>query len=810
MRTLWQDLRYGARVLRKSPGFTAVAVAALALGIGANTAIFSVVDNVLLRPLGYAEPSRLVALWEEGKTRGFRGQTELAPANYFDLREQARAFERVAAFSPHSLNLTGAGEPERLEGQRVSADLFPLLGVRPARGRWFLPEEDAFGADRAVVFSHSLWVRRFGADPALVGRTVALDGVPHTVVGVMPPHFHFPGREEFWVPMAMHPEEAAGRGDHYLRAVGRLREGVSSEAAGDEVRAFAERLARQYPETNGGLGMVVVPLHEEFVGGARPALLILLGAVGLVLLIACANVANLLLARAAARRREVAVRAALGAGRLRLVRQMLTESLLLATLGGAAGLLLAVWSVDLLSALVPPEVAAAGRQPLDARVLLFTLAVSLVTGVVFGLAPALQSSNPRLSEALKEAGRYTGSGAGRGRARGALVVCEVAVALMLVVGAGLLLKGFWRLRAVEPGFRAEGVLTMKVILPAAKYAKPEQRRAFYDETLRRVAALPGVESAAMISFLPLTFRGMYFTFTAEGRPPATAAERPNAVYRVVSPDYFRAMGVPVLRGRAFAASDTAEAPAVMVVSRAMAERHWPGEDPIGRRLKVGPPDSRNPWATVVGVVGDVRHGALSNELEPEMYAPYAQETRGFTAPRDLVVRTSAGDPLSLAAAVREAVWSVDKDQPVSGARTLEQVLGESVARQRLYLLLLGAFAGLALVLAAVGVYGVMSYAVAQRTHEIGVRVALGAGRADILRLVVGQGMLLGLAGVGVGLAGAFALTRVMSSLLYGVTATDPAVYASVALLITLVALLACYVPARRAMKVDPMEALRYE
>ncbi|MDQ3805394.1 MAG: ABC transporter permease, partial [Acidobacteriota bacterium] len=387
---------------------------------------------------------------------------------------------------------------------------------------------------------------------------------------------------------------------------------------------------------------------------------------------------------------------------------------------------------------------------------------------------------------------------------------EVALALMLVVGAGLLMKGFWRLRAVEPGFRAEGVLTMKVILPAAKYAKPEQRRAFYDESLRRVRALPGVESAAMISFLPLTFRGMYFVFTAEGRPPLTRAQAPNAVYRVVSTDYFRAMGIPVLRGRAFAESDTAEAPRVMVVSRAMAERHWPGEDAVGKRLKVGPPDSPNPWATIVGVVGDVRHGELSNEMEPEMYAPYAQEWRGFTSPRDLVVRTSAGDPLSLAAAVREAVWSVDKEQPVSNARTMEQVLSESVSRQRLHMLLLGTLAGLALALAALGVYGVMSYAVAQRTHEIGVRMALGAQARDILRMVVGQGMLLGLAGVAAGLAGAFALTRLMASLLYGVTATDPPVYAAVALLITGVALLACYLPARRATRVDPMEALRHE
>lgn len=809
LETLWQDLHYGVRMLVRKPGFAAIAVVTLALGIGANTAIFSVVNTVLLRPLPYPNPDELVMVWETAPKLGFP-HNDVAPANFIDWRDQNRAFAQIAAFGGNSMSLTGRGEPERIEGARVSASLFPLLGVAPVLGRVFTAEEDRPDAPGVIVLSHGLWQRRFGGDPGIIGQTLTLNYRPFTVIGVMPAPFRFPDREqEFWLPMAFEPEEAAGRGDHYLHVVARLGPGVTMWQAQAEMADIAARLERQYPRTNTEQGVVLVPLHEEFVGDIRKPLLILLGVVGFVLLIACANVTNLLLARAAARQKEMTIRAALGASRVRLARQLLTESVLLAGLGGAAGTLLAVWGSGLLEALVPESLAQARGVVTDGRVLAFAVAVSLLTGVVFGLLPAQQVSKPNLTEALKEGGQGSAGGGKRGRLRGALVVGEIALSLVLLVGAGLMIRSFYRLTRVDPGFRPDQALTMRMQLSGEKHGDPAKRRAFYEQMLQHVQSLPGVQAAGVITQLPLTTQGLYFSFSLEGQPPMASANLPQAAFRVISQDYFRALGVPLLRGRSFTPQDTEDAQAVAVINRTMAERFWPGQEAIGRRFKIGPSDSPNPWLVVVGVVGDVRQTSLDQALKPEVYVSHQQDRRFFAIPRDLVVRTE-GDPLSMAAAVRGAIWELDKDLPLFRVQTMDHIVSLAVAGQRFNLLLLTVFAALALILASVGVYGVMSYVTAQRTHEIGIRVALGARQRDMLKLVMGQGLMLIVSGVAAGLAGAFALTRLMTSLLFDIGTTDPLTFAATALLLAIVALLACYVPARRAAKVDPMVALRHE
>jgi predicted permease len=814
MENLLQDLRYGIRMLAKKPAFAAVAVLALALGIGANTAIFSVVNAVLLRPLPFKDPDRLMIVWEDNTKLGFPKDTP-APANFVDWRDQNQVFDGMAAVATQTFNLTGAGEPEKLEGQRVSASFFPLLGVEPTLGRSFLPEEDRPEGERVVIMSHGLWQRRFGSDPAIVGKPLTLNGQPYTVVGVMPKSFRFPDPFEseteensVWVPIAFSSQEASNRGGHYLLVYARAKPGVTVKQAQADMNTIAARLQQQYPDTNTSLGAVVTSLHEQVVGDIRPALLILLGAVAFVLLIACANVANLLLARAAARQKETALRTALGASRSRLIAQFMTESVLLAALGGAVGLLLAVVGMRVLVALMPANLSQAKDINIDAKVLGFTLLVSLVTGVIFGLAPALHASRPDLNESLKEGGKGT-AGVARSRVRGLLVISEVALALVLLIGAGLLINSFLRLRSVDPGFNADNLLTMKVVLPRLKYPDPVRRTAFYDELLQRVSSLPGVQSAGVTTNLPLTFKGNNGGVTIEGRPEPAPDERPIVITRTVSPDYFRTMNIPVLKGRQFSPQDTADKPGVVIVSEATARQFWPGEDAIGKRIKLGGFNSDAPWLSVVGVAKDVRQFELDIAPKPQAYFPYAQMTYSYLAPRDLVVRTS-GDPLGLAAAVRGEVWAIDKDQPVSNVATMEQILSNSVARQRFNMLLLVIFAAVALVLAAVGIYGVISYSVTQRTHEIGIRMALGATSKDVLTLVVGQGLKLVSAGVGIGLGSAFVLTRLMQSLLFGVSATDPTTFAAISAVLVAVAMLASYVPARKATKVDPMVALRYE
>ena len=803
-----KEFQYAFRSLSKRPGATAIALITLALGIGVNTAIFSAVDSVLLRPLPFKNPERLVSIWEQGLRMGIN-QNEVAPANFFDLRTQSQSFEAIGAFGPQDINLTGDGEPERLNGQLVSANVLSILGVDAAAGRTFLPDEDQPGGHRVVVLSDALWQRRFNRDPSIVNRTITLNGEPHTVVGVMPKGFFFPAREvEAWIPWAMEPEQAAGRGDHYLRLVGRLKPDAPIDGANAELESIAGRLAAEYPRTNEGLNFFARSLHQDYVGDLRLPILIMFAAVGLVLLIACANVANLLLAQATARRREIAIRIALGARRWTIVRQLLVESLMLAAGGGLLGVLGAFWGVEALAKLLPQSLSKLEGVTVDARVLLFTLGTSVLTAIVFGGVPALLASRTKPGETLSDVARDAAGGKSGRLVRRVLVVSEVALAVVLLVGAGLLIRSFQLLRQVDTGFATENRLTMKMVLPMPKYSKPEARRAFYDEMLRRVKEVPGVESAGMITFLPLVVNGMNFTFSVEGRTSAGDMKLPFAVYRTVSPDYFNAMGIPLQRGRFFETRDSHDATPVVLVNRRLAEQFWPNEDPIGKRLKVGPLDSPSKWLTVAGVVGDARQTSIYDQ-KMEFYVPYMQEPRAFMAPRDLVVRTKA-DAASIAAAVRQEVWTVDKDQPISNVRTMDEVFASAISQERFQTLLLGLFAALALVLACVGLYGVISYSVAQRTHEIGVRMALGAQPLDVLKLVIRQGMFLTIAGLVVGIGAGLMATRVLSDMLFGVTPRDPLTFVGVPILLLAVAFLACYIPARRATRIDPLIALRYE
>jgi predicted permease len=810
LESLFQDLRYGARMLRKNPGFTLIAVLTLALGIGATTAIFSVVNGVLLRPLPYPEAERLMSLTERSPQleRNF-----IAYPNLLDWRAQNTVFEQIAVYRTTNFTITGKGEPERVIGGQVSAELFPALRVSATLGRTFLTEEDKPGGNPVVLLSHGLWQRRFGADPSIIGQSLSLNGRNWQVAGVMPARFQFPNRVELWTPLGQTLDDPdwMHRGNHQgIYGLARLKPGATLTQARSEMEAIAVRLEQQYPATNQGARVSVVPLLEETVQDVRRALLVLLATVGFVLLIACANIANLLLARAATRQKEMAIRLALGASRGRLLRQLLAESALLALLGGSVGLWLAARGVALIvaaNASGPSAIPRAQEIGLDWQVVIFTTAISLLTSLLFGLAPAWQASKPALNETLKEASRGTTGGPGQHRLRGALVIAEVALSLVLLIGAGLMLRSFYNLQRVNPGFQTDHLLTLRVALPPARYTTAEQIGNFYQQLLQRLNALPGVQSVGAATWMPLVGGGNNSPFSVEGQPEPEPGEAPLADISNITPDYFRLMGIALQQGRAFTEQDNLNAPLVVILDELTAQRHWPNTDPIGKRIRLGGNNPAAPWATVVGIVPPVKlYGLARASNHAQVYRSLLQ----FPQPTATIGVRAAADPVSLNTTVRQQVLALDGDLPIFNVKTMEQVLTDSVASQRLNTLLLGIFAAVAFILAAVGIYGVMSYLVAQRTQEIGIRLALGAQALDVLKHVLRQGMTLTLIGISLGLAGALALTRFMTTLLFGVNATDSLTFAVITVLLALVALLACLVPARRATKVDPMIALRHE
>ena len=802
MDALLRDLRYALRTLRKTPGFTFFAVLTLALGIGATSTIFSVVNTVLLSPPPYGDPARLVTLSENDLEAG-NLDFPVAPANFHDWQRDARSFAAMAASRNQSVNLTGDGDPERISGSAVSGNYFAVLGVQPRLGRAFTMDEDAAGAGQVVVLSDALWRRRFGGDPAIVGRAIELNGRPHTVVGIAPSSMRLPSAQtELWTPLAMSEEARGNRGNHSMRVVARLAAGATLERASAEMRTIGERISAEHPEFQSGFNVTVQSLADDLVGDARTPLLVLGGAVAFVLLICCANVANLMLARAAGRQKEIAIRSAIGAGRAHIVRQLLAESAVLALAGGLGGLLLAVWGVDLLVAVGPEELPRLDDVAVDARVIGFALGTALLTGALFGVLPAVHASRADLNETLKDGLKGSSGGPGRTRARQALLVAEVAISLTLLVGAGLMLKSMDRLTSVDPGFRRDGLVVGGVPLSSAKYDSAPARLAFYEQLHERLRTAPGVTRAGMVSALPLSGSLAISGYWIEGKTPrGDNSQVPTANSYLIAGDYLEAMEIPVKAGRRFAATDRADAPSVAIVNETLARQQFPGESPLGKRIQLG--DETSPHIEIVGVVGDTRHAGLGEAAPAQLYLPYAQAPfGGMTA----VVR--GADVPALSNTLRREVRAVDADQPVAQLRTMDEVIEQDVARPQFITLLLGAFAGLALLLAVVGIYGVVAYSVAQRTQEFGIRMALGADAQRVLAGVVGQAARVTALGVAIGVVAALLMSRGLDELLFEVQATDPATYAGIAVVLLAATVVASWVPARRATRVPPIAALR--
>jgi predicted permease len=804
---LMEDVRFGLRMLRKSPGFTVVAALTLALGIGANTYIFSIVDALVLRPIEFADPGRTVALWERLPASGI-DRNEVSPANFLDWKAQNHVFDHIAVQSWWDANLGGVEHPEHLHGFLVTPDYFGALQAQPMLGRTFLEEEGAPGKDHVAILSYGLWRDHFAADSSIVGKTVLLNGIDYTVVGVMGPEFNYPSGAQLWAALAFTPQLEANRGSHYLHGVAHLAAGVTREQAQAEMSAIASRVARQYPQSNTGRDVHVMPLMESESGQTRAPLVIMLAAVGLVLLIACANISNLLLARASSRQRETAIRSALGATRLRLIRQWLVESVLLGLLGGGLGILFAYFCLTAHVIRIPAEFARIipgwDKIAINTSVLLFTTAVSLGTGLLFGFLPALAASRLNVNDTLKEGAPSAGGGRRRGLLRNALIVSEVALSLALLATAGLMMKSFVRLERVSPGFNPDRMVTMFAALPEAKYTSDPQAVSFYEQLIERVQNLPGVQNASVTNLLPLSGMNETWSIRIEGRPEPRPGQDPDANYRTVGNSYFRTMQIPVLRGREFSSEDSAKGQPVVAVNEAFAARYWPGEDALGKRMKLTGPPEKEPWRTVVAVVGNIRN-RLELPARPEMYFPLRQQVE-YTAA--LIVRTNV-DPRSMEESVRAQVTALDRDLPVFNVSTMDDLRAVCVLPQRIGGTLMTAFAGFALVLAAIGLFGVIAYAVGERTREIGIRIALGAKPREIFRLVVGQGMALALVGLLVGLPLALGMGRAVAGLLYGIAPNDFGTFAGVAAMLAAVALAACYIPARRAMRVDPVIALKH-
>jgi predicted permease len=808
LENLVKDVRYGLRMLQKSPSFTFFAVAVLALGMAANSAIFSIADNVLVRPLPYHDSDRLVIVWEDASAYGFPKDTP-APGNFADWKSRNQVFEDVAAISDASLNLTGSGNPEDLLGKWATANLFSILGVIPALGRDFLPEDDTPGAPHVAILSHGLWLRRFGGDPQIIGKEISLNYEKYVVIGVMKRGMQFPDREtELWAPSRFTTEQLTNHGSHFLRVIARLKPGVSLKTANANLATIAAQLEKENPDSNAKVGAFAVPLREELAGDIRPAILMLVGAVCFVLLIACANVANLLLSRATGRRRELAMRLALGATRGRVLQQMLTESILLSLFAGAVGLLLSLWGTKFLATLIPVGLGPMTGSGVDSRVFSFTLAVSLATGILFGIIPASRVSQFQLTFSLKQGGGQSGVGSGGARLRNALVVSEVALAIVLLTGAALLIRSLENLYHRDPGFRADHVLVMRTPLPRHKYEAFAPRTAFYDQVLRKVESLPGVVAAGYTTWIPLTNPGGATAITIQGKPEPAPGDLLIPNTRIISRDYMAAIRMKLVEGRAIEPRDGAGTLPVALINQTMAKNYWPGENPIGKQFKVGGYNEKSLWITVVGIVGDVHQVGLDVPARVEMYLPYQQQDFGYQ-PEYLAVRTT-GDPMAFAEAVRQQIWTVDKEQPVAGVMPLEDLVDDNLASRKMQASLLSGFAAMALLLVTLGIYAVLSFSVTQRTQEIGVRVALGAQPRDVWRMIFSQGFKLFLTGAAIGLATSLALSRALVHLLFGVSAYDPASFAGVTILLAAVALLACYIPARRAMRVDPLIALRYE